>query len=94
MSTDIHSNQPINQPPGAAGKFVHQATDAAKEIGGTATAAAKHVIDEVEAMKPDYLAIGIELNVLLSNDRKKWDQVKALYRDTHDAVKARHPQHP
>lgn len=54
MSTDIHSNQPLNQAPGAAGKFVHQATDTAKEIAGTATAAGKHVIEEVEDLAGDF----------------------------------------
>ena len=48
----------------------------------------------VEAMRPDYLAVGIELNVLLSHDPEKWVQVKELYRDTYAAVKARHPALP
>src|SRR5262245_16200404 len=48
----------------------------------------------VEAMKPDYLAIGIESNVLLSHDPKKWNKLKELHRVTYDAVKARHPALP
>lgn len=48
----------------------------------------------VKAMKPDYLAIGIELNVLLSHDPVKWRQLKELYRETYKAVKVRYPQLP
>ncbi|AMV29496.1 Glycosyl hydrolase family 53 [Gemmata sp. SH-PL17] len=48
----------------------------------------------VEAMKPDYLAIGIESNVLLSHDAKKWTQLKELHRDTYDAIKKKHPKLP
>jgi hypothetical protein len=48
----------------------------------------------VEAMKPDYLAIGIELNVLLSHDHSRWLQVKELIRDTYTAVKAKYPTLP
>ncbi len=47
-----------------------------------------------EAMKPDYLAIGIESNVLLSHDAKKWEQLKELHRDTYAAVKKKHPKLP
>jgi hypothetical protein len=49
------------------------------------------VLRAVEAMRPDYLAIGIELNVLLSHSPEKWRQVKAFYRETYAAVKAKHP---
>jgi len=48
----------------------------------------------VEAMNPDYLAIGIELNVLLSNDPKKWEQVKELHKVTYAAVKEKYPKLP
>ena len=48
----------------------------------------------IRAMHPDYLAIGIELNVLLSNDPAKWKQIKELYRETYRAVKAEHPTLP
>lgn len=54
----------------------------------------KFVLRAVEAMKPDYLAIGIELNVLLSHDPAKWAQMKRLHRATYDAVKAKHPKLP
>ena len=48
----------------------------------------------VVAMKPDYLAIGIESNVLLSHDKKKWAQLKELHRDTYAAIKKKHPMLP
>jgi hypothetical protein len=48
----------------------------------------------IEAMHPDYLAIGIELNVLLSKDPSQWQQMKELHRDTYAAVKARYPKLP
>lgn len=48
----------------------------------------------VELMKPDYLAIGIESNVLLSHSREKWSQLKALHRATYAAIKQRHPTLP
>jgi hypothetical protein len=52
------------------------------------------VLNAVARMRPDFLAIGIELNVLLSNDPAKWLQVKELYRETYVAVKAKHPRLP
>jgi hypothetical protein len=48
----------------------------------------------IDRMKPDYLAIGIELNVLLSHDSTKWQQLKELHRETYQAVKAKHPMLP
>lgn len=48
----------------------------------------------VETMKPDYLGIGIELNVLLSHSKAKWEEVKYLHRQTYTAVKATHPALP
>ncbi len=52
------------------------------------------VLRSVDAMKPDYLAIGIELNVLLSKNPAAWPAMKALYRDTFQAVKKQHPDLP
>jgi len=51
-------------------------------------------VSAVERMKPDYLAIGIESNVLLSHDRAKWKQLKELHRATYTALKARYPSLP
>ena len=48
----------------------------------------------VEAMRPDWLAIGVELNDLLSNDPAAWPALKRLHRETYAAVKARHPALP
>ncbi len=45
------------------------------------------VLRAVQAMRPDYLAIGVESNVLLSRDQSKWRQLKELHRDTYNAVK-------
>jgi hypothetical protein len=46
------------------------------------------------AMDPNYLAIGIELNVLLSKNPAQWKQLKELYRETYTAVKAQYPTLP
>lgn len=52
------------------------------------------VLRSVDRMKPDYLAIGIELNVLLSKNRAAWVSLKELYRETYVAVKAKYPGLP
>ncbi len=52
------------------------------------------VLRAVDAMHPDYLAIGMEDNVLLSNSQAKWKQLKALHVATYTAVKAKHPKLP
>ncbi len=52
------------------------------------------VLRAVEAMRPDYLAIGVESNVLLSRDQSKWQQLKELHRDTYAAVKKVHRSLP
>lgn len=52
------------------------------------------VLRAVEAMRPDYLAIGMENNVLLSHDPARWRQLKALNAATYTAVKAKHPALP
>ena len=48
----------------------------------------------VKALRPDYLAIGMEANVLLSRVPAKWKQFKELYRDTYAALKRAHPGLP
>jgi hypothetical protein len=48
----------------------------------------------VQAMKPNFLAIGIESNVLLSKSPEKWKQLKELHRETYAAVKREHPALP
>ncbi len=58
------------------------------------TAYLNFVLRAVKAMKPDYLAIGIENNVLLSHSLAKWRQLMELHRETYAAVKRVHPQLP
>jgi hypothetical protein len=48
----------------------------------------------VNAMRPDFLAIGVESNVLLSNSPAKWRQLKELHRETYAALKRTHPALP
>ncbi len=52
------------------------------------------VLRSVEAMHPDYLAIGIENNILLSHSAEKWAQLLELHRETYEAVKQQYPQLP
>jgi hypothetical protein len=52
------------------------------------------VLHSVKTMRPDYLAIGVESNVLLSRDSAKWPALKELHRETYTAVKKTHPKLP
>lgn len=52
------------------------------------------VLRAVETMRPDFLAISVEANVLLSRDLLKWEQFKDLYRETYRAVKKVHKALP
>lgn len=52
------------------------------------------VLRAVQAMKPDYLAIGVESNVLLSHDPAKWKRLKDVHRATYEAVKEKYPKLP
>jgi hypothetical protein len=58
------------------------------------TAFASFALRVVDAMQPDYLAIGIEANVLLTQTPAAWPAYLALHRATYQAVKARHPALP
>ncbi len=58
------------------------------------TAFANYALRVVEAMRPDWLAIGIESNLLLHNSPRAWPGYKAFHRNTYRAVKARHPDLP
>jgi hypothetical protein len=58
------------------------------------TAFLNFTLRAVKAMRPDYLAIGIESNVLLSKSPAKWRQLKELHRETYSAVKAQYPALP
>jgi hypothetical protein len=48
----------------------------------------------IETMRPDYLAIAVEPNVLLSREPAKWAEFKQLHRDTYSALKKLHPGLP
>jgi hypothetical protein len=48
----------------------------------------------VKTMHPDYLAIGIEVNVLLSKNPAKWPQFIDLERSTYYALKKEYPSLP
>ena len=48
----------------------------------------------VETMRPDYLAIGVESNVLLTREPSKWRPFKELYRETYTALKKIYPTLP
>jgi hypothetical protein len=52
------------------------------------------IMRAIEAMRPDYLAIGVESNMLLSRDQSKWQQLKELHRDTYTAIKKVHRSLP
>jgi hypothetical protein len=52
------------------------------------------VLHCIKALKPDYLAIGVESNILLSHDRKSWEAYKQFHKAIYRAVKASHPQLP
>jgi hypothetical protein len=52
------------------------------------------VLHSVKAMRPDYLAIGVESNVLLSRESPKWRELKELHRETYTAVKKTYPKLP
>jgi hypothetical protein len=52
------------------------------------------ILRAVDAMRPDYLAIGVESNMLLSRDATKWRQLAELHRDTYTAVKRVHQTLP
>ncbi len=52
------------------------------------------VLRAIDVMHPDYLAIGVESNVLLSRDRTKWQQLKELHRETYAAIKKVHRSLP
>ncbi len=54
----------------------------------------RFVLESVRRLQPAYLAVGIELNVLLSKNPNAWPELKRLYRATYRAVKARYPRLP
>ncbi len=77
-------NQPL---PGGWGRYALNSPEVKKAYRA-------FVLRAVEAMKPDYLAIGIESNVLLSHSAAKWAQLKELHVETYGAVKEKYPDLP
>lgn len=58
------------------------------------TAFLNYVLRAVDFFQPDYLAIGIESNLLLNNAPEKWDAYLELHRYVYAEVKAQHPDLP
>lgn len=54
----------------------------------------KFVLRAIDKMRPDFLAIGMENNVLLSNNQAKWKQLKTLHVATYKSVKEKYPKLP
>ncbi|HWP23645.1 MAG TPA: hypothetical protein VNM15_05610 [Candidatus Binatia bacterium] len=52
------------------------------------------VVRSVQTLRPDYLAIGVESNVLLSREPAKWAALKDLHRETYGALKKAFPALP
>ena len=48
------------------------------------------VLRAVETMRPDFLAIGVESNILLSRNPERWRQYKELHSETYRAIKKLH----
>ncbi|MBM3496633.1 MAG: hypothetical protein FJX72_20280, partial [Armatimonadetes bacterium] len=48
----------------------------------------------VDALRPHYLAIGVESNALLSHSRSAWADYKEMHRAIYASVKRRHPKLP
>ncbi len=53
-----------------------------------------YVLRGVEFFKPDFLAIGIEANILVSLAPEKWDDYLSLNRQVYVAVKEKYPDLP
>ena len=53
-----------------------------------------YAIEAVAFFQPDYLAIGIEVNLLYNKNPAEWEAFMELYRETYTALKARYPELP
>ncbi len=58
------------------------------------TAFANYALDMVNTMNPDYLQIGVEVNLLKRNNPTLWTQYVELQCSTYNAVKTVHPSLP
>ncbi|HRJ27140.1 MAG TPA: glycosyl hydrolase 53 family protein [Fimbriimonadaceae bacterium] len=54
----------------------------------------RFVIRSVEALRPEYLAIGVESNAMLTYDRTKWPAYKRLHTQAYRNVKTKFPKLP
>ncbi len=88
MSTDIHSNPPINQKPGAVAEIAQQATDAVKNTAQLATVAAKDQISDVEHMAEDFTDLTKETcHTLSSKVGQGGERTKEYAQHAGDATK-------
>ncbi len=53
-----------------------------------------HAGRAIDFFQPDYLAIGIEVNLLLQNNPDSWDAYVELHQETHTALKQQYPDLP
>ncbi len=53
-----------------------------------------HAVRAIDFFEPDYVAIGIEVNLLLNNNAAAWPDYLALHRETYTRLKARYPDLP
>lgn len=53
-----------------------------------------HVINAVEFFQPDYLAIGVEVNLLYDLNPSQWDAFMELHQEAYTALKAKYPDLP
>lgn len=58
------------------------------------SALTKFTLRSVAALKPHYLAIGVEINALLSLNRAAWPAYKRMHRSIYQSVKQAHPTLP
>ncbi len=52
------------------------------------------VLQSTWKLNPDYLAIGIESNVLLTKNPSSWKDYKEFHREVYTAIKQQHPELP
>ncbi len=52
----------------------------------------KYILRMIEIFKPQYLAIGIEVNLLIRNTPALWPQYLDLHRNIYSEIKKRHPK--
>jgi len=58
------------------------------------TAFFNHVVNAVEFFRPDFVAFGIEVNLLLRNQPGLWDAYLELHRATYTSLRERYPSLP